>query len=306
MAVLESPQTRVVLRARHLIGRSRAADTRIPAGDVSGEHAVFRWTGQDWELRDLGSRNGTWLDARQLQPGERATVRAGEQIAFGNPGTCWLLASDAAPSAAAVSDAAVHEAQGEFLALPSLDDPQAILELDPDQGWLLIRDGESLPARHGQTLELDGVIWRVSLPCTAAPVPMTAELAGMAELVAAVADRGLHIAVSADEEYLEVQLRIGQTRHALPPRVHHELLLALARQRLADREQDIAESEAGWVYTSDLRKMLGVSANQFYVMSHRCKRELEELGLDGAQVLEKRRTSHQVRIGLSDLSVRSL
>src|SRR6185369_7529735 len=52
----------------HLVGRSRLADLRMNEPTVSGEHAVLRWTGREWELHDLGSRNGTIVDGRRLAP----------------------------------------------------------------------------------------------------------------------------------------------------------------------------------------------------------------------------------------------
>lgn len=273
---------------------------------VSGEHAVISWTGERWELRDLGSRNGTWLDDKKLATGQRATLRAGARVAFGDPDVRWALTSANAPSAAAVTDTAVLEGTGGFLALPSLDDPVVILESDGERGWQMIRDGEAAPVRDGGSVVIQGTTFRLSIPPSSAPMPMTAEISELQSIVDASSDLGLDIAVSADEEYIEVTVRLGKTTHPIPPRVHHELLLALARQRLSDRSEGVVEGERGWLYTSDLRRMLGVSANQFYVMSHRCKRELEKLGVDGALILEKRTTSHQVRMGLSDLTVRSL
>ncbi len=306
MAVLESRQGRVVLRDRHLVGRSRAADLRVTARAVSGEHAVFRWTGEGWELRDLGSRNCTWVDERKLESGGRTTVQAGARIAFGEQELRWVLKTDSGPAAAAITEGAVLEGTNEFLALPSLDDPQVILEFEFERGWQLIRDGETTSAQDGSTVVIADTAFRLSLPPPAAPMPMTAEIRNLGSLIESVSARGLDFAVSADEEYIEVTVRLGSKTHAIPPRVHHELLLALARQRLADRAEGIPDSEQGWLYTSDLRKMLHISANQFYVMSHRCKREMEQLGIDGALILEKRTTSRQVRLGLTDLTVRSL
>jgi hypothetical protein len=306
MAVLESRQGRVVLRERHLVGRSRAADLRVPAREVSGEHAVFRWTGDRWELRDLGSRNGTWVDEQKLEAGGRTTVQAGARIAFGEPETSWVLTTDSGPAAAAITDGGVLEGTNEFLALPSLDDPQVILEFEIEHGWQRIQDGETALVNDGSTIVIEGTAFLLSLPPPAAPMPMTAEIRDLASLVESFEARGLDFAVSADEEYIEVTARLGAKTHAIPPRVHHELLLALARQRLTDRSEGIAESEQGWLYTSDLRKMLHISANQFYVMSHRCKREMEQLGVDPVLLLEKRTTSRQVRLGLTDLTVRSL
>jgi pSer/pThr/pTyr-binding forkhead associated (FHA) protein len=44
-----------------LIGRSTMCTLQIDAADVSKEHASLRWVGDGWELRDLGSRNGTFV-----------------------------------------------------------------------------------------------------------------------------------------------------------------------------------------------------------------------------------------------------
>ena len=117
----------------------------------------------------------------------------------------------------------------------------------------------------------------------------------------------LDFAVSADEEYIEVTCALGDEREAIKPRSHHELLLLLARKRFDDAGEGVGESEQGWVYTSEVRSMLRISANQFYVMSHRCRKDLEDLGVvDAARIIEKRTTSRQIRIGVTDLTIRSL
>ena len=65
-----------MLLSRHVVGRSRLADLRMTDPTVSGEHAVLRWTGREWELHDLGSGNGTSVDGRKLASGERVTSAA--------------------------------------------------------------------------------------------------------------------------------------------------------------------------------------------------------------------------------------
>src|SRR5882724_10033058 len=58
MAVLaKHPEgTRSIVLSPHLVGRSRLADLRMTEPTVSGEYAVLRWVGREWELHDLGSR----------------------------------------------------------------------------------------------------------------------------------------------------------------------------------------------------------------------------------------------------------
>ena len=74
---------RATLLSRHLVGRSRLADLRMTEPSVSGEHAVLCWTGREWELHDLGSRNGTIVDGRRLAPGERVGVARGAAMTQG-------------------------------------------------------------------------------------------------------------------------------------------------------------------------------------------------------------------------------
>ena len=303
MAFLENDETRAVLRPRHRVGRSAGSHTQILTRNVSGEHAVISWTGERWELRDLGSRNGTWLDERKLEPGERAALQTGGRIAFGNPATIWRLGSTQPPGPAALTDEGVLEGSELFLALPSEDDPQAVVEFDPEMGWCLSQDNESRAAEDGASILLGDQTYVLALPGHQPPDPSTVNMTEISSVMDKLIRQGLDFAVSADEEYIEVTARVGPDS---PPHPHHELLLVLARKRLADRSEGHAESEQGWVYTSDLRAMLRISANQLYVMSHRCKRELEEVGIEPGRLLEKRTTSRQLRLGIQDLSVSSL
>src|SRR5881394_246695 len=89
---------RSMLLSRHVVGRSRLADLRMVEPTVSGEHAVLRWTGREWELHDLGSRNGTSADGRRLAPGERVTIKLGAVISFGQADNAWRLTDDAPPT----------------------------------------------------------------------------------------------------------------------------------------------------------------------------------------------------------------
>lgn len=72
---------RVVLERRRLVvGRSRAADVVLEHPSVSGRHVEIR-PGRTTEVRDLGSKNGTWLGDRRvfhmaLLPGD--VLRLGE------------------------------------------------------------------------------------------------------------------------------------------------------------------------------------------------------------------------------------
>lgn len=63
------------------IGRAAGNDLVIDAVDVSREHAELRRLGATWKLRDLGSRNGSWVNGRQVT---EAVLQPGDELRFGN------------------------------------------------------------------------------------------------------------------------------------------------------------------------------------------------------------------------------
>jgi hypothetical protein len=70
---------------RSLVGRETRSDLLILHGSVSRDHAELTHGPDGWELRDLGSRNRTQVDARvdaaRVRLGGRAIVRFGD-VAF--------------------------------------------------------------------------------------------------------------------------------------------------------------------------------------------------------------------------------
>jgi DNA-binding NtrC family response regulator len=76
-----------------LIGRDETCPLRIDDADVSRRHARLHWEGAELVLTDLGSRNGTFRNARRL---ERAPVRLGDVLRWG--GTLALLTDQPGPT----------------------------------------------------------------------------------------------------------------------------------------------------------------------------------------------------------------
>jgi DNA-binding NtrC family response regulator len=79
----ELPAVWPLTRQRAVIGRDEAADVRIVVNAVSRTHAEICWDRGGWVLRDLGSRNGTFVDGRlvrsvELEPMNE--IRVGDAI----------------------------------------------------------------------------------------------------------------------------------------------------------------------------------------------------------------------------------
>ncbi|HET9624688.1 MAG TPA: FHA domain-containing protein [Kofleriaceae bacterium] len=109
----------VTLTSRVLLGRSAVCSVVIEDPRVSAEHAVITWSGQCWEVRDLGSRNGTSLDGARLAPGARTPVRRDARLSLGG-GEPWILADDRPLDA---------EPRGALVETAEADPPPALAEL---------------------------------------------------------------------------------------------------------------------------------------------------------------------------------
>ena len=84
------------LGARTTAGRAPTAGLAIPDHRASSYHATFDWGAAGWTVKDLGSRNGTWVDGRRLEPGASASLGVGSVIALGAPDLAWTMV-DAGP-----------------------------------------------------------------------------------------------------------------------------------------------------------------------------------------------------------------
>ena len=311
MAVLakhpEGP--RAPLLSRHLVGRSRLADLRMTEPTVSGEHAVLRWTGREWELHDLGSRNGTIVDGRRLAPGERVAVARGATLAFGDAGNAWRLADDAPPTLMAVPGEAGEPlcARDELLALPAEEDPEVVVYRDAAGDWVVEQGGETARIADGRAVRAGGRQYVLRVPELLAP---TWDASSPAPHLAALT---LRFAVSRDEEYIALTAHADGRAIDLGARAHHLMLLTLARSRLADRQARAAqaggrdgppESSEGWVYQDELAEQLAMDETHLNVAVFRCRRQLAEAGIIGAaSIIERRRPTRELRLGVARIEI---
>jgi hypothetical protein len=67
-------------RPEVLVGRHSAADVRLPLPDVSRRHCRFVFSGGRWQVRDLRSLNGTFVNDERV---EQSELRAGDRVRLG-------------------------------------------------------------------------------------------------------------------------------------------------------------------------------------------------------------------------------
>jgi hypothetical protein len=282
---------RIPLLARHRVGRAVACDLVVGGGHASREHALLAWEGGAWEVRDLGSHNGTAVDGRALAAGTRAVVRAGARLAFGGDTPTHTLVDDAPPEPMArAANGGWIEGAGGLLELPGHGEGGAVVLRGVEGGWVLEEEGRVLPVRDGEAV--GGL--RLALPAfDAATVPRVAAGDGQA--------RGV-FRVSLDEEQVELTVIEAGRAVDLGARTHHYLLLTLARQRLSDHE--LPSDEQGWIDADVLAHQLRLEPRYVNVLVHRARRQAAEAGLEMAhRLVERRDVARQLRLGLGALEV---
>jgi hypothetical protein len=295
-----------LLEPEHVVGRAPSCALRLDHKYVSAQHATLRWTGNHWELKDLGSRNGTFLDGTRLKPGDEHPLRAGSKIAFGKAlDEQWELADAAPPTVMAVpldgGDPALLE--GDLLALPSNDDPRATIYRSVEGTWVLEQpDDSTSPITHLQTFDVAGRVWRFSCSET---IRTTSLAASPADLE--VRHLQLSFAVSRDEEHVQLHVTSAGQTFDLGARAHNYLLLTLARRRIADVAEGLAETTCGWIYQEDLAHDPTMAPPQLNIDVFRIRKHFASLGVvDAANIVERRPRTRQLRIGTGYISITQL
>ncbi len=294
MAILRSLVDQVTkpLPARLLIGRSPSCGFRIDEPHASSEHARITWTGSHWELRDLGSRNGTYLNGTKLEPGVAVKLVIGTKVAFGNPQEAWEVIDDEAPSALAIemNSGDLRAAKDGLLVLPSDENPAVSFYQHMVDGWVEEdADGNIRPIQDQEIVHVDGRSWRVQLPFISDGTPLMQLDMGLETIE-------VQFAVSRDEERVEITIYHRGMELKLEPREHGYVLLTLARARQED--EALPPSDRGWRDRNQLERMLAMDSNALNVAIHRARQQFLAAGVNGAAgIVEVRRKRRRLGLG---------
>ena len=301
MAFLVNGDARLPVPAHCLVGRSSTCAVRLQAPQVSSEHARLSFRDGSWIVRDLSSKNGTYLNGERLEPGSTRPLREGDRLCFGDTAAAWTLV-DASPPTAMARRKSTDEllaADGGMLALPSPEEPLATLFEAEPWSWRIEIDGQTRAVDDGEVIELGDESFVLHLPVS---VLSTVEASSRR---LGVEDIELRFRVSLDEEAVEITVAEPTSARVLAPRAHHYAWLTLARARLRDRDAPgLSEAQRGWVFVDELRRMLSMDETKLNVEIYRIRQDLGALGIsNAAAIVERRRGSRQLRIGTERLVV---
>ncbi len=103
MGSLEDAVTgrRITIGNEFVVGRAEGCSLLLDDPCVSARHALLRWRRGQWSVRDLGSRNGTFVNGDRVG-GEGHPLRDGDRIVIAGVETLSFLDPMATPAAPAI------------------------------------------------------------------------------------------------------------------------------------------------------------------------------------------------------------
>lgn len=310
MAIIEHLSTgrRHELSSSHLVGKSPACASRLTNRLVSAEHAALRWNGTRWEVRDLASSNGTFVNDHSLDRGQVMGIEKGTRIAFGDAEDVFVVVDDSPPRACARTQdgTTLYEVDG-VLALPTEDAYVfAVYEDAPGEWFVETRDGNCRRVEHQELLQDGESCWRLDLPVV---IEQTARPESGAMRLG---DIELRFEVSLDEEDVDLCIVHRRAPRPLKSRAHTYLLLTLARLREEDRKRgDLPEGAHGWVPRDDLLRMMSAGEDQMWTPERlnveilRARRQFRRAKvLDAEELIERKRGKpYKLRLGVARVEI---
>ncbi|GAB4510528.1 MAG: FHA domain-containing protein [Haliangiales bacterium] len=292
------------LIANTLIGRGRRCDVVIDNQMVSNHHADISWNGETWDVHDLGSLNGSFVDGRNLAQSARTPLKKGAKLSFGDADDVYELIDDSPPLALAFNSQSGDEqteANG-MLCIPSVDLPLCTISYREGRWIAEPSDAEIHTVRSGDSVVVDGERWKLELPTivegTIAPDSDEINL----RLVHA------EFRHSRDQEHVVIYIHHGKQTIEIDARAHSYMLLLLAKARVRDRQQGESRSEEGWISVDALlEQLIDHDDNRLNVAIYRARKQLSEAGISNAtELIERRPLAREVRIGFRNITIASL
>lgn len=153
------------LRTRSFIGRARDCDVVVNHAAASRLHAALAWLGNGWEIQDLGSNNGTFVDGTRVPRGTGVPLGHGATLGFGTPEAMMCLedASGPQPFARAGEGAWVSGEAGS-LELPDPSEEGAVVWQRPSGDWVLEAGSGVRVVVDGEVVTIGGRAYQLILP----------------------------------------------------------------------------------------------------------------------------------------------
>ncbi len=272
------------------IGRDPSNLIRLDDPSTSRAHAIVQWDDHAWTLRDLGSIHGTRVGSRRVA-GERLALHAGDRITFGKDAEVWELVDASPPQPFAwcpkPRDEVGPSANVLFLSAES-GAPAATVFRGREGGWVLERGDEQVAVEDGESIDIDGRVWRLILP-DAARVTHAPNAVSLASAV-------VHLTVSRDWEHVALRLVDRGQELDLGELQCWAVVLLLAQERI--RDADGPEHDQGWMDIEQICRDLAMRRGTVDVLITRARQALADRGVVGSErIVVARRGQRRTDLG---------
>lgn len=289
------------------IGRGPENDVVVPEQTVSSNHASMWLEGAQVWLKDLGSRNGTFVNDERIQGA--SAVNLGDNVRLGPDMELRVHGTAAAagpPMAYLVqdttsglqfplrSDRFTIGGGEDDLPIPGVG-PQAVtLMVYPDgEVYLGDEEGEERPIALGETFTVGEHDLRLLALAPTYTATIEAEPSRYPYRLKVTLDGVSGPEAMMYDEHSDLSHRVDAENRAI-------LLYVLGRQWIEDRDAGKPRPERGWCSDNDVS--VGIwgrrgtaDANALHVLTHRLRRELKKAGFD-PWFIEKRRRALRIRV----------
>ncbi len=301
---------RFYLKAYHIVGRlASSADTVISSPEVSKIHAVIEWSLQSnggyWSITDL-STNGVWVNGDKITKAIPQLLAMDDVISFSaNQVNSMTLADISSPKDLLLNQSDSNLAPIElnpYLLLPNDEQPEIALffdELKANWFYEVMNSShhESVMVKDGQTVHFGKQDWSLLINAEYDKTEvLTADKFEQPEAQ-------LVLDVSLDEEMIEARLQLNNKTINFSTRTHHYLTLLLARKRLKDTADGLAEFDQGWYYSDQLSKDMGLDACHLNIHVHRARKQFAEQCQQYLNLPLFERKTGRIRINLTNIII---
>lgn len=276
MAILENSftQTPIYLRISHVFGRASASVNTVVNGEkASRVHASITWQEDYWAIQD-SSTNGTFINGEKIQRNHKRRLKLNDKIHFGEVSEdYWIFSDDSAPKPMLVPIGGNGDTieLTELTVLPNNESPEVSLYPLPNQIWHCETHSKSEPVYTGDTIQTSQGDWYF---VDNYPLGETSFFIGQESNPSL--ESTASFTVSQNEEHVSLTVTIGKYEFNLGRKIGHYMLLMLARKRLEDLDNNVSQSEAGWLDKGIICGELRTEEQYMNIQIYRYRKQLEQ------------------------------
>ena len=292
----------ILLRSLHILGRHPGScNTLLNNPEASRLHASILWNGSYWLIQDSSS-NGTFVNRTVIATGVKTRLKAGDSIQFGGLSTHpWMVSNDDAPKDMLLSinsDSPPIELEG-IVVLPNEKSPEITLYQSSSDQWLCEDQKGIVELEPGEKISINNLSWYFISADSFDETIKADQTNSMNSPSIEV-----NFTVSKNEEHVSLCIQFENQTIDLGERIHHYLLLMLARKRLEDNESGLDDSEQGWIDNKQLSQQTGLEENHINIQIYRFRKQLIQTmpsAMQLLQIIQRRRG--ELRFALKTVNI---